>query len=76
MNLIELRNGGKYRILFENGGTYNLTGITATLEGGGTPNIYYNGGGRANLTHNGQDIWYVDVINSVVYVTQFANYTL
>lgn len=76
MNLIELRNGGKYRILFENGGTYNLTGVTATLEGGGTPNIYYNAGGRANLTHNGQDIWYVDVINSVVYVTQFANYTL
>jgi hypothetical protein len=76
INLIELRNGGRYRILFENTANYNITGITATMEGGVSANIYYNAGGRANLTHNSEDIWYVDVIQGKVYVTQFANYTL
>lgn len=74
--LTNIRDGGKYRLLFENGGVFNITAITATLETGGSLNIYYNGGGRAALTHNSEDIWYVDVINNKVYVTQFSNYAL
>jgi len=74
LSLTNLRDGGKYRLLFENTGSYNLTSVTATLENGGTPNVYYNGGNRANLTHNSQDIWYLDVISDKVYVTQFSNY--
>jgi hypothetical protein len=74
--LTNIRGGGRYRILFENTGAFNITSITATLEGGGGANIYYNGGGRDALTHNSDDFWYLDVISSDVFVTQFANYTV
>jgi hypothetical protein len=72
--LTNIRNGGRYRLLFDNTGAFNITSITVTLEGGGGANIYYNGGGRDNLTHNSDDLWYLDVVQNEVYVTQFANY--
>jgi hypothetical protein len=75
VDLTNIRNGGRYRILFENGGAFDITAITSTLEGGGSVTNYYNGGGRDPLTASSEDIWYVDVINNKVYVTQFANYT-
>ena len=73
--LTNIRNGGRYRILFENTGAFDITAITGTLESGGTPNIYYNGGGRDPLTHNSKVIWYIDIFQSEIFVTQFLNYT-
>lgn len=75
LTLTNVRNGGRYRILFTSSGAYDLTSVTGTLESGGTPNIYYNGGGRDALTHNGKDMWYIDVVQNEVFITQFANYT-
>jgi hypothetical protein len=73
--LTNIRNGGRYRILFDNTGAFNITSITGTFENGATPNIYYNGGGRTALTHNSKDIWYIDIFQSEIFVTQFSNYT-
>jgi hypothetical protein len=75
LTLTNIRGGGRYRILFTSSGAYNLTSVTGTLESGGTPNIYYNGGGRAALTNSGKDMWYIDVVQNEVFITQFADYT-
>lgn len=75
ISLTNLRFGGRYRIRFENTGTFNLSAVTGTMENGLSATIVYNGGSRNNLTHNSNDIWYLDVMdNTTVFVTQFANY--
>ena len=70
LTLTNIRDGGRYRILFENNGAFNLSSVTAS---GYT--IKYNGGGRDALTHNSDDLWYLDVFASDIFITQHANYT-
>ena len=70
LTLTNIRDGGRYRILLENNGTFNLSSVTAS---GYT--IKYNGGGRDALTHNSDDLWYLDVFATDIFVTQNANYT-
>ena len=70
LTLTNIRDGGRYRILFENNGTFNLSSVTAS---GYT--IKYNGGGRDALTHNSDDLWYLDVFATDIFITQHANYT-
>lgn len=75
INITNMRFGGRYRIMFENTGTFNLSSVTGTDEGGNPMTFKYNSGSRNNLTHNQDDIWYIDVMESnTAYVTQFANY--
>jgi len=70
LTLTNIRDGGRYRLLFDNTGTYNFTSVSAS---GYT--IRYNGGGRDPLTHNSDDLWYLDVFANEIYITQNANYT-
>ena len=70
LTLTNIRDGGRYRILFDNTGTYNLSSVTASGY-----IVNYNNGGRANLTHNSFDLWYVDVFANEIYITQNSNYT-
>jgi len=70
LTLTNIRDGGRYRILFDNTGTYNLTSVTASGY-----IVNYNNGGRDNLTHNSFDLWYVDVFANEIYITQNSNYT-
>jgi hypothetical protein len=70
LTLTNIRDGGRYRLLLENNGTHNLSSVTAS---GYT--IKYSGGGRDPLTHNSDDLWYLDVFANEIYITQNANYT-
>ena len=70
LNLTNIRDGGRYRLLIDNTGNYNFTSVTASGY-----NIRYNGGGRSNLTHNSDDLWYLDVFIGDIFVTQGKNYT-
>ena len=70
LTITNIRDGGRYRILFDNTGTYNLTSVTASGY-----IVNYNNGGRDNLTHNSFDLWYVDVFANEIYITQNSNYT-
>jgi len=70
LTLTNIRDGGRYRILFDNTGTYNLTSVTASGY-----IVNYNNGGRDALTHNSEDLWYLDVFDNKIYITQNANYT-
>lgn len=70
LTITNIRDGGRYRILFDNTGTYNLSSVTSSGYV-----IKYNGGGRDPLTYNSDDLWYLDVFANEIYITQNANYT-
>lgn len=70
LTLTNIRDGGRYRLLFDNTGTYNLSSVTSSGYV-----IKYSGGGRDPLTHNSDDLWYLDVFANEIYITQNANYT-
>lgn len=70
LTLTNLRDGGRYRLLFDNTGTYNLSSVTVSGY-----IVKYSGGGRDALTHNSDDLWYLDVFANEVYITQTHNYT-
>jgi hypothetical protein len=70
LTITNIRDGGRYRLLFDNTGNYNFTSVSAS---GYT--IRYNGGGRDPLTHNSDDLWYLDIFANEIFVTQNANYT-
>lgn len=70
LTLTNIRDGGRYRLLFDNTGTYNFTSVVSSGYV-----IKYNGAGRDALTHNSDDLWYLDVFANEIYITQNANYT-
>lgn len=69
VNFSNFRDGGRYLLFINNTGTYNITGVTTTS---GT--VFFDGNGQKNITHNGKDLWVVNVFGNIQLVQQVQNF--
>lgn len=70
LNMGNCRDGGSYKVLFNNAGTFNITSVVASLEGGVGLTILFDTGTQKPLKHNGYTQWSIEVYGTDMFITQ------